>query len=173
MRAREGQLRLDRRGISELLGIYGQVLEELREREVVRSANAPTGDYAEWLVQKALGGTLQPNANKSADLIVRKKKVQIKARVVSDPEKPGERQLSSFRSWDFDYAVIVLFDRRYGVRRATRIDVGQIRAVAKDDKWVSGHRVIARDALLDLGLDITGRLREAAAAQDDPGPSTA
>jgi hypothetical protein len=160
-------LRLGHRGISDLLGIYGQVLEELNERGVIRSANAPTGDYAEWLVQRALGGELQPNANKSADLIVRKKKIQIKARVLSDPEKSGERQLSSFRSWDFDAAVIVLFDRRYAVRRATRIKVGELEATAREDKWVSGQRVIARDALLDHGRDITEKLREAAAGQDD------
>jgi len=161
------KLRLDHRGISDLLGIYGQILEELDERGVIRSANAPTGDYAEWLVQRALGGEMQPNSNKSADLIVRKKKIQIKARVLSDPEKPGERQLSPFRSWDFDDAVVVLFDRRYVVRRATRIKVGELETAAREDKWVSGQRVIARDALLDRGRDITEKLRQATAGQDD------
>jgi hypothetical protein len=158
--------KLKQRTISDLLGIYGQVLEELNERGVIRSTNAPTGDYAEWLVQRALGGELQPNSNKSADLIVRKKKIQIKARVLSDSEKPGERQLSPFRSWDFDEAVIVLFDRHYAVKRATRIKVGELKAAAREDKWVSGHRVIARDALLDRGRNITEKLREAAAGQD-------
>jgi len=158
--------RLGDRGISDLLGIYGQVLEELRKRTVIRSTNAPTGDYAEWLVQRALGGKLQPNSNKSADLIVRKKKIQIKARVLSNPEKSGERQLSPFRSWDFDDAVIVLFDRNYAVRRGTRIKVDELKAASKEDKWVSGHRVHARDALLDRGRDITEKLRGAAAAQD-------
>jgi hypothetical protein len=162
-----GRLRLGQRGISELLGIYGQVLEELREREVIRSANAPTGDYAEWLVQRALGGRLQPPSNKSADLIARRRKIQIKARVLSDPEKSGERQLSSFRSWEFDDAVIVLFDRRYGVHRATRIKVAELEAASREDKWVSGRRVIAKDDLLDRGRDITEKLRAAAAEQDE------
>jgi hypothetical protein len=162
-----GNLRLGHRGISELLGIYGQVLEELREREVIRSANAPTGDYAEWLVQRALGGKLQPNSNKSADLIARGKKIQIKSRILSNPEKSGERQLSSFRSWDFDDAVIVLFDRRYDVHRATRINVAELEAASWEDNWVSGRRVIAKDGLLDRGRDITEKLRAAAAGQDD------
>ncbi|HET8815157.1 MAG TPA: hypothetical protein VFM51_09410 [Solirubrobacterales bacterium] len=160
-------LRLGHRGISDLLGIYGQVLHELNQRKVIRSANAPTGDYAEWLVQRALGGELQPNSNKSADLIVRRKKIQIKARVLSDPEKSGQRQLSPFRSWDFDDAVIVLFNHRYTVRRATRIKVDELKAAAREDRWVSGHRVIARDALLDRGRDITENLQDAAAMQDD------
>jgi hypothetical protein len=154
--------KLKQKSISDLLGIYGQVLEELNERGVIRSTNAPTGDYAEWLVQQALGGKLQPNSNKSDDLIVRKKRIQIKARVLTDPEKSGERQLSSFRSWNFDEAVIVLFDRHYAVKRATRIKVDDLKAAAEEDKWVSGHRVIARDALLDRGRDITEKLREAA-----------
>jgi hypothetical protein len=162
-----GKLRLGHHGISDLLGIYGQVLEELREREVIRSANAPTGDYAEWLVQRALGGDLQPNSNKSADLIVRKKRIQIKARTLGDPEKSGDRQLSSFRSWDFDDAIIVFFDRRYDIRRATQIKVAELEAASQEDKWVSGRRVIARDALLDRGRDITEKLRKAAAEQDD------
>lgn len=161
------ELRLDHRGISDLLGIYGQVLEELRGREVIRSANAPTGDYAEWLVQRTLGGKLQPSSNKSADLIVRKKRIQVKARILSDPERFGERQLSSFRSWDFDDAVIVLFDRRYHVRRATRIKVAELEAASREDTWVSGRRVIADDGLLDRGRDITEKLRGAAAVQDD------
>ena len=160
-------LRLGHRGISDLLGIYGQVLHELNQRKVIRSANAPTGDYAEWLVQRALGGELQPNSNKSADLIVRRKKIQIKARVLSDPEKSGQRQLSPFRSWDFDDAVVVLFNHRYTVRRATRIKVDELKAAAREDRWVSGHRVIARDALLDRGRDITQKLQDAAAMQDD------
>jgi hypothetical protein len=125
--------KLKQRSISDLLGIYGQVLEELRERGVIRSTNAPTGDYAEWLVQRALGGELQPNSNKSADLIVRKKKIQIKARVLSDPERSGERQLSPFRSWGFNDAVIVLFDRHSVVKRATRIKVSELEASAKED----------------------------------------
>ncbi len=161
------KLKLDNRGISDLLGIYRQVLEELHKREVIRSANAPTGDYAEWLVQRALGGKLQPNSNKSADLIVRNKRIQIKARTLSDPEKSGERQLSSFRSWDFDDAVIVLFGRHYDVRRATRIKVFELEGASREDKWVSGKRVIANDGLLDRGRDITEKLREAAARQDD------
>lgn len=160
-------MKLGQQGISDLLGIYGQVLEELRRLGVIRSANAPTGDYAEWLVKRALGGELQANSNKSADLILHGMKIQIKARVLSEPEKSGERQLSSFRTWEFDEAVIVLFDRRYNIRRATRIKVSVLEAAARKDEWVSGYRVIARDALLDRGRDITEQLRKAAAGQDE------
>lgn len=36
--------------VPELLAGYAMVLAELRRRGVVRSANAPAGDYGEWLI---------------------------------------------------------------------------------------------------------------------------
>jgi hypothetical protein len=160
-------MKLGDRGVSDLLGIYGEVLDELVRRDVVRSRNAPTGDYAEWLVHRALGGRLEPKSNKSADLVVRGRRIQVKSRVLGDTGRHGERQLSTLRSWEFDEAVIVLFDRRYEVFRAARIGVDQLKAVARPDGWVRGNRVYAREDLLDLGRDITEKLRAAAARQDD------
>jgi len=43
---------------AQLLRQYANTLAALRERGVVRSANAPAGDYAEWLCAKALGGEI-------------------------------------------------------------------------------------------------------------------
>ena len=42
------------RTVSELLSGYARILAELRRRDVIRSNIAPAGDYAEWLVWKAL-----------------------------------------------------------------------------------------------------------------------
>ena len=90
----------------------------------VCTENAPAGDYAEFLVASALGGTLAPNSEKSFDVLVGDLRVQVKARVVSDPPKSGHLQLSPFRSFDFDEAIIVLFDDlSYGVRKAVRVPV--------------------------------------------------
>jgi hypothetical protein len=49
-------------------------------------------------------------------------KLQVKARVVSDPAEPGQLQLSSFRSFGFDSAVIVLLSATdYAVSRAAKV----------------------------------------------------
>jgi hypothetical protein len=57
------------RTVGELLSTYAEIFAELRERGVVRSANAPAGDYAEWLCSRALGATLADNFSvKSHDL---------------------------------------------------------------------------------------------------------
>ncbi|MEZ5202894.1 MAG: hypothetical protein R2701_00470 [Acidimicrobiales bacterium] len=43
--------------VAELLGGYARIIAELRRRGVVRTNNAPVGDYAELLVAAALEGS--------------------------------------------------------------------------------------------------------------------
>ncbi|MEX2654251.1 MAG: hypothetical protein WD532_04380, partial [Acidimicrobiia bacterium] len=66
--------------MGDLLSSYAAILAELRERGVVRSANAPAGDYAEWLCSRALGATLVDNFSvKSHDLVLSDgRRVQVK-----------------------------------------------------------------------------------------------
>jgi hypothetical protein len=156
--------------VGELLSSYAKLLAELRERGVVRSANAPAGDYAEWLCSQALGATLVDNFSvKSHDLVLSDgRRVQVKARVTSDPPKAGQLQTSPFRSWDFDLAAFVLFrDYDYAVRRAVLLPVEVVRARSTFRSHVNGSVVMMRDALLDHenAEDITDRLR-AATSQD-------
>jgi hypothetical protein len=104
--------------VGELLSSSRAILAELRRRGVIRTGNAAAGDYAELLVQRATAGELAPNSQKSWDVLTSNgERLQIKARVVTDPRKRGERQLSVFRSWDFDAAVVVLFDDEFRVWR--------------------------------------------------------
>lgn len=147
----------------ELLALSRGILAELRLRGVIRSGNAPAGDYAELLVQQATGGELAPNAQKGWDVETpANDRLQVKARVVPNPKAPGERQLSVFRSWEFDAAVIVLFDDEFRVWRATRLPVAVVKQAARFSEHVRGSRVLATDALLDRGEDWTERLRRAA-----------
>ena len=88
----------------------------------------------------------------------------MKARVLSDPPKSGQLRLSPFRSFDFDEAIIVLFDDvDYGVRQAVRVPVDAVRAVALHNQHVNGHIVRARPALLSGPgtTDITSLLKAA------------
>jgi hypothetical protein len=43
---------------SGLFSLYRAILSELKCRGVIRTENAPVGDYAEYLVATALGGHL-------------------------------------------------------------------------------------------------------------------
>jgi hypothetical protein len=147
-----------------LLALSRMILAELRNREVIRSGNAPAGDYAELLVRVATGGELAAASQKSWDVLTPEGvRLQVKARVMTNPRSAGERQLSVFRSWDFDAALVVLFDDEFRVWRATRLPVSQLERVARFVEHVKGYRVVANDALLDQGEDWTERLQLAAA----------
>lgn len=153
--------------IGELLSGYANILAELRRRGVVRSANAPAGDYAEWLCARALEATLVDNFSvKSHDLVLPDGRlVQVKARVISDHPKGGQLQTSSFCSWDFDLAALVLFrDYDYEIRRAVLIPMNVVRSQATFRQHVNGSVVMVRASLLYHvdGEDITDRLRGAA-----------
>jgi hypothetical protein len=147
-----------------LLALSRAVLAELKARGVIRSGNAPAGDYAELLVRQATSGELAPNSQKSWDVVTPDMEpFQVKARVVTNPQNRGERQLSVFRSWEFDAAVIVLFDDRFGVWRASCVPADAVRSNATSNPYVGGWRVFATDMLLEQVDDWTERLRAATA----------
>ena len=96
------------------------------------------------------------------------RRVQVKARVTSEPPNASQLQTSPFRSWDFDLAAFVLLrDYDYAVRRAVLLPVEVVRAQSTYRSHVNGSVVMMRGALLDHedAEDITARLR-AAASQD-------
>ncbi|MCR4511756.1 hypothetical protein [Aeromicrobium sp. 50.2.37] len=154
----------------ELLADYAAVLRELRSREIVRTNNAPAGDYAEWLAQRALGGVLAPNSVKSYDLTLEDGTlIQVKARVVSEPITRSQRQMSPFRSWDFRLGALVqLSSADYSVVRAALVPASEIRSRATHRSHVNGDVAFMTDDLLSApgARDVTAAFR--AAAQDGP-----
>lgn len=81
-----------------LLELYRDTLRELRDRGVIRTANAPAGDYAEYIVCRAFPGSeLAPNSEKSWDVMAADgTRLQVKCRVIFDLSNRGQRQLSRF-----------------------------------------------------------------------------
>ncbi len=151
------------RSTAQLLASYRAIMRELRDRGVTRTGNAPTGDYAEYLVNKLVRGDLAPNSEKSFDVTDSKgTRYQVKSRVVDGGI--GQRQLSPFRSWDFDLAAIVLFDDDYGIHSAVFIPVDVVRERSRFVAHVNGHVTQANDELLRHAdtQDVTARLREIA-----------
>jgi hypothetical protein len=141
--------------ISDLLALNRSSLRELRNRGVVRSSNAPTGDYAEWLVQQITRGKLAPPSQKSWDVRTASGSlVQVKARALT-PEN-GSRQLSPIRSWDFNELAVVLFDDSFQVLRVAFIKCDLAKQHGVWREYVRGWILVGRDELLDLGVDRTG-----------------
>ena len=105
-------------------------------------------------------GELAPNAQKAWDVRTPAgERLQVKARVVVDPKARGERQLSVFRSWDFEAAVVVLFDDEFRVWRAARLPLEVVKEAGRWTEHVRGWRVMATDELLSRGEDWSDRLR--------------
>jgi hypothetical protein len=150
----------------ELFGLYRKILRELSRRKIVRTMNAPAGDYAEYLVAALMEGELADNSEKSWDVKTPTgERLQVKCRVVDPARKSVQRQLSPFRTWDFDRAIVVLFDDDYEVHRCVSIPRELIQEHAKYRSHVNGHVVRATDALMDDPSveDLTAALRRLSA----------
>ncbi|MDQ6617383.1 MAG: winged helix-turn-helix domain-containing protein [Actinomycetota bacterium] len=148
--------------LPELLWMSRAVLRELVNRNVLRSMNAPAGDLAEWLMTSLLGGKLEPTSQKGWDLTYRRDgeqtvRVQVKARVVANPNDPGQRQLSVFRSLDFDELAIVLFNGDLGIWTSVLLPVGALKGLMRRSEYVNGDRLMAADRLLADVDELGGR----------------
>ena len=154
---------------ADLFSLYRSSLNVLKERGVIRTMNAPAGDYAEYLVGKAFVGTLAPNSAKSWDVLAASgDRLQVKCRVVSEPIKGrGQRQLGVFRTFDFDALVIVLLgDTDYRVVRAVKVPQAVVVALAVRYDYSNGFTLFATDAVLNHADadDVTERVSAAAHA---------
>jgi hypothetical protein len=96
-------------------------------------------------------------------------KLQVKARVVSDPAEPGQLQLSPFRSFSFDFAVIVLLSATdYTVSRAAKVPRYVVESSAIYRQHVNGKVLFARPEIMGHpdASDLTAALRAAQAGRE-------
>ena len=143
-------IKLESLSNKELLRLHGQVLMELKGRSIVKTANNPIGDYAEWLVSKSLDYTLQRNSNSGFDALDKDgNKIQIKARRITTANK--STQLSAIRNLeahDFDYLIAILFDENYELLKALKIPHAAVHDYSVYRKHVNGFILFLRGPLL-------------------------
>jgi hypothetical protein len=146
----------------ELLQLHARVIEELRRREVLRSKNNPTGDYAEWLVATRLGMKLEVKSTAGYDAVdAEGSRFQIKARRITADN--GSRQLGIIRKLDscqFDNLIAILFRSDYSIMSAYAIPHVVIADYAKFIEHTNGHVLHLRGPLLedDRVQEITSKL---------------
>lgn len=142
---------------SKLLEQYGSILAELRARDVVRTGNAPIGDYAEHLAQQVYGGALAQNSVKSYDLISGdSRKMQVKARAVGRLSSRATT-FSAFRSFEFDVACFLLFDARtYRLIWAKELTAGAALSVSRRSEHVNANH-LSRSTVEREGADVTDK----------------
>lgn len=143
-------MEIDKQSVQALLNDFGRILDELRERGVIRSHNNPVGDYAEWLVSQALGLTLQNNSKSGFDAVdAEGVRYQIKGRRLHSRNK--SRQLGVIRNLqakDFDFVVGVLFAEDFSVLEAYKIPHELVGSHSRFSKHQNGHILILKGAVL-------------------------
>ncbi|MGG7539396.1 hypothetical protein [Rhizobium sp. 12,4] len=146
---------------AELLTMHAAIMEELRGRNVLRSANNPTGDLAEYLFCAAFGWQQAANSVKGYDALDGAgNRYQVKGRRIHQRNK--SRQLSAIRDLDgFDVLAVVLFDDDYQIVRAALIPAATVREKAVYIAHTNSHKFLARDGVWEVAgvIDVTDRLR--------------
>ncbi len=150
------------RTIAELLSIHAAIMEELRGRNVLRSANNPTGDLAEYLFCTAFGWRQAPNSEKGFDANDETgRRFQIKGCRLHLRSK--SRQLSAIRDISaFDFLAAVLFDDSYRIKRAALIPAALVHERASYVAHTNSHKFMLRDDVWEMSevIDVTNRLRK-------------
>lgn len=133
--------------VAELLVLHAQIGEELRERGVVRSANNPTGDLAEYLFCTAFGWLQAPNSVRGYDATGPDgTRYQIKGRRIH--QRNRSRQLSAIRnigSRPFDTLAGVLFDDGFRVVRAALIPIAFVIERSTFIAYTNSNKFMLRD----------------------------
>jgi len=148
---------------AELLRLHAAIGEQLRERGIVRSANNPVGDLAEYLFCQAFGWAQAANSAKSADAACSKGKLyQIKGRRTT--RHNGSRQLGALRGLSdggFDFLAGVIFAEDYTVSRAAIIPHATVLANATYVELTNSWKFMMRDTVWDWPetVDATAELR--------------
>ncbi len=125
----------------QLLEEYSLIMEELKERKIIRTSNNPVGDFAEYLVAKKMDLKLAVSSNAGYDAKDDEGvRYQIKCRRITN--HPRRRQLGVMRNLekkDFDYLIALIFDNNFIVLEAYQIPFDIIDTYAKYSEHQHGH----------------------------------
>ncbi len=117
----KAKIDLSKSSALELLQLYGNIIDTLKAKKLVRSNNPPLGDYSESLVKDYLGLKEFPGkSNKGFDLEKKGVKYQVKSRRVSKAEET-KTELSAIRNLDenkFDLMIVVIYNLDFTIKYA-------------------------------------------------------
>jgi len=150
--------------VMDLLVFHADITEELRKRQILRTANNPVADYAENLARRAFSLTPAPNSEKGYDAKDNDgKKYQIKARRIAGGRKPT--RFSAIRKLEeehFDFLLAIVFSHDFRVHRAALMPCSVVKEKAFFQNHVNGWILPLRDSLWEHESvqDVTSRLRK-------------
>jgi hypothetical protein len=142
-------------------------LKSCASEKIVRSSNAPLGDYAERLFEVAFSWTLESNAVAGHDATDGVgNRYQIKSRRITAHN--GSRQLSFIRRLPdktFDFLAGALFNADYSIRRAAIVPHVLLEPRCRFSEHTNGWLFKLEDDVWDIPevRDVTNELKTAAA----------
>lgn len=145
-----------------LLRLLSGIVEELKNRKIVRTHNNPIADYAEWLAAKKLKLSLETSSHKGFDAKDRKGRTyQIKCRRLTNKNK--SKQLGVIRNLnkrEFDFLIGIIFNEQFDVIEAYMLPRKIISQFAVWSKHQNGHILQLKGPMLKSKYvkNITARL---------------
>lgn len=139
-----------------LLKLYANLMEELRNRELIRSSNNPVADYAEKVAVECMGLSRVGKEERGYDAIDGgNRRYQIKGRRVT--RHNNSRQLGVIRNLDeklFDYLIAVIFNEDFSVNEIWKIPYRFVKENSRFSKHQNGHIFIANPELLSASKGV-------------------
>lgn len=140
----------------QMLHLYRDLMEELRERQLIRTSNNPVADYAESVAVEALRFTRAPKEAKGFDATDdRGIKYQVKGRRIT--RHNNSRQLGVIRYLDeklFSFVLAVIFDEDFSVKEIWKIPYKFVKENSKYSSLQNGHIFNANPNLLSQGKGV-------------------
>lgn len=139
-----------------LLRLYSELMEELRDRELIRTSNNPVADYAEKIAVEYMGLTRLGKEERGYDAVDKnKKRYQIKGRRIT--RHNSSRQLGVIRDFDdklFNYLIAVIFNDDFSVAEIWKVPYQFVKKHSRFSKHVNGNMFIANPGLLATGRGV-------------------
>ena len=133
----------------DLLTLYAELMEHLRDRGLIRSSNNPVADYAERVAVERMKLKRAGKEERGFDATDRgRNKYQVKGRRLTRHNQ--SRQLGVIRNLDehlFDYLVAVIFGEHFEVLEIWSVPYNFVREHARWSKQQNGHILQARQEL--------------------------
>lgn len=159
--------------LKEILRLQGELVEELRDRDVIRTRNV-VGELAETIVARAYRGEPGAPSQSGWDVRVGDRKLQVKCRVVQEGEKRTQQftpfAIDELEADEADAFVFVILDARtYEIARALEIPRDDVVAMSSPVPRSSKRRVNARQVTAcKTAVDVTESLARAYSDMDTP-----
>lgn len=148
----------------DLLSGYAEIMDQLRDRGIIRTNNNPTSGYGEWLASHTLGLTLAPNSSTGHDATdPAGNRYEIKSLRHNHLGKaPQFSAVRKIEEGHFDFLVALIFRADFSVELARILTRTQFQELAFRHNHMNAHVLLNDRKFRDSTAirDVTARFQE-------------